>query len=260
MGDDTTVVESARMSTGRSFISWDDYQKCVLCGVVGPKDDIPTCKHVWKTANDTRFLRFLYREGHTSPFEMCELTFEVQAPIFVARQWMRHGTLRYNEFSGRYSVMPDLSYVPDASRFVSNVSQNKQEASEHVTFESEGYYDGLAEAVACEQHEVYATYERLLQAGVPKEVARLNTPLARYTRFRAKGNLRNWLHFLSKRLAPEAQYETRMYAHVVAEHISALFPRTYDAFVEYTLGAVTIPASKVAEIEAVLRAAGKSLS
>lgn len=210
MGSDETIIEAARMSTGKGFGGWD---------------------------KDARLLDFLYRNHHSTPFEMCELAIEVQAPIFVFREWMRHRTQSYNELSARYTRMPNLHYIPQRERFEPSNSTNKQEASE---FFPVGTRENFQELVDKDQQSIYKLYEGMLAAGVPKEIARLNTPVSRYSRMRAKTDLRNWLGFLNLRMRENAQLEIRVYANAVAEIIKSLWPRSYALFEEHDLHSVTL--------------------
>lgn len=215
MGTDEDIVDAARMSTGKGFISWDPYPG---------RDD-----------GDEGFLEFLLKNNHSSPFEMCELVIEVQAPIFVYREWHRHRTQSYNELSARYTQMPNLHYVPEATRFKPVISKNKQEASAGKVDLDQLVEKKYHTLLAGEQEAVYRHYEEMLAHGVPKEVARVNTPVARYSRMRAKTDLLNWLKFLNLRMRPNAQWEIRCYAKVVANIIASLWPRTYGLFEEYML-------------------------
>ena len=214
MGSDEAIVEAARMSTGKGFVSWDPYP--------GRPED-----------GDQGFLEFLLKNNHTSPFEMCELCIEVQAPIFVFREWHRHRTQSYNEFSARYSQMPDLHYLPEESRIVKQSKTNKQgSGTEEMTHEAKVQ-------IICElerqQTEVYETYDAWVENGLAKEIARINTPVARYSKMRAKTDLLNWLKFLNLRMRPNAMLEIRQYANTVAKIIQDLFPRTFFLFEEHWL-------------------------
>lgn len=239
MGGDESIIEAARMSTGsKGFISWDPYVRCLACGRSFKPNDVQPmdgCVHenLERAPNgDQGLLEFLLKNWHTTPFEMCELVIEVQAPIFVYREWHRHRTQSYNELSARYTQMPNLHYVPSVDRLKAVKSANKQEASVYA-----GYADpdtALDEIVA-EQQRIYDNYEDMLKAGVPKEVARINTPVARYSRMRAKTDLLNWLKFLNLRMRPNAQWEIRQYANQVAKILDDRFPRTYQLFEEFWL-------------------------
>lgn len=251
MGSDQSVIESARMSTGKGFLGWEPARRCVVCGTeqsdndrtlrcFGAKND---AEHRWAdTKGDASLLEFLYRNQHMTPFEMCELHVEVKAPIFVFREWHRHRTFSFNEFSARYAQMPNEHYVPELERFRPKVSSNKQESG--VSVKDGGNVALWQEDVKNEQKVVYDNYDVMVSMGVPREVARINTPVARYSKMRAKTDLRNWLGFLKLRLDPAAQWEIRQYAQAVATIVKELWPRTYALFEEHTLGAVTLSATE----------------
>lgn len=219
LGDDATIVEAARMSTDGGFVSWDPYDK--------------------HPDGDMGLLDFMKRKHHDSPFEMCEAVFEVQAPIMVYREWHRSRTQSYSEFSARYSVMPNLHYVPSPERLKALASSNKQAGSLNEHLGAEADFDTMIDAIASEQNGIYGNYEQLLKDGVPKEIARVNTPVSRYSRMRAKTDLRNWLGFLNLRKRPNAQFEIREFADVVGNILSQLFPRTWGLFEEYDLYSVS---------------------
>lgn len=150
---------------------------------------------------------------------------------FVADGFVVHNS--YNELSARYTPLPDLNYIPTIERLMLNSKSNKQA----------GVVAGAAELDAGNasifQHELRAQYEAAqklyewaLQSGVPKELARVHLPVGRYSRMRASANLRNWLQFLTLRMAPNAQWEIRQYANAVGTYIQELYPRTWELFVE----------------------------
>ena len=177
------------------------------------------------SARDMGLINYLMRDRHGSPFEHNSMTFYVQAPIFVFREWHRHRTQAYNEMSARYIPLPDENYVPTAERLRPSGDTNKQ-AQGTVAFDAE-----RADRWLVSLNSLYAlieaTYQAGLKAGVPKEVARVLLPVGRYSIMRASANLRNWLAFLKLRCDPAAQWEIRQYANAVAEIVAAKFPRTY---------------------------------
>jgi thymidylate synthase (FAD) len=129
MGTDESIIEAARMSTGKGFVSWNPYYICNHC--LNTDVHFSSCGYKEKALThmprgDAGLLEHLYKNKHMTPFEMCELSIEVQAPIFVFREWHRHRTQSYNEFSARYSQMFNLHYVPEADRFLPKKSSNKQ--------------------------------------------------------------------------------------------------------------------------------------
>lgn len=245
MGKDETVIEAARMSTGRGFVDWDPYKTCTKCGIIQKAvgdlkfgttfylDDAPAVEpheHEWKNEpGDANLLDFLYRHKHMTPFEMGELHIEVQAPIFVFREWHRHRTQSYNEFSARYSAMPNLHYMPPIERFAKQSTDNKQGTGTQLV----DYAGEWRQSVEVEQQDIFNNYDGMLRAGVAKEVARINTPVSRYSKMRAKANLRNWLGFLMLRMEGGAQWEIRQYANAVGEIVKDLWPRVYALFEEY---------------------------
>lgn len=250
MGNDESIVEAARMSTGKGFISWDPYDRCDNCalviaraggkplpfgeGKVGAANASDCSPHKWVGApnGDVGLLDTLWRKKHATPFEMGELVIEVQAPIMVFREWHRHRTQSYNEFSARYAMMPNLHYLPARERMQKQSTTNKQGSEEAL---GEVFSTSARNDLANEQQDIYDNYESLVEDGLAKEVARINTPVSRYSKMRAKGNIRNWFQFLNLRMRPDAQWEIRMYANEVGKIIQSIWPKTYALFEEYDL-------------------------
>lgn len=201
-GSDERIIEAARMSTDKGFQDWD---------------------------KDAKLLAYLYRNKHLTPFEQCGMTVEVQAPIFVFREWHRHRTQSYNELSARYTELPNIFYIPDNDRIRSQNATNKQGSGAKLDSYTTEYCRDIIKKSYLDSREAY---ERLLGNGVAREVARLVIPVAQYSRMRASANLRNWLQFLELRLPENAQWEIRQYAGAVASLIEEQFPRTYELFAE----------------------------
>jgi thymidylate synthase (FAD) len=149
--------------------------------------------------------------------------------------------------------MPDLHYLPAPERIQVQSTANKQGSAESV---SAAYADGVLRAFRDQQHDVYDYYNTLVEGGIAKEVARLNTPVSRYSKMRAKTDLRNWLAFLQLRMAPNAQWEIRQYAYAVAAIVADLFPRTWALFEEHTLYSVRLSRREAAELRAHLTSGG----
>ena len=236
-GSDERIVEAARMSTDGAFRGWGP--KCDNCGTAvctRPTWEgyCPTCNCVMSTVpGDEKLLRYLYEHKHSTPFEMAGMVIEVQAPIFVFRQWHRHRTQSYNELSARYTDLPALDYVPTVEQLMRNGGKNKQagtaKGAEELTQKGAEFYRGELKAMYAQQE---LLYRDALRAGVPKELARIHLPVARYSRMRASANLRNWLAFLTLRMDSHAQYEIRVFADAVGEQIKREFPRTWGLFAE----------------------------
>lgn len=245
MGDDEEIVEAARMSTGRGFVSWEPYRRCEACDLVdGPlwMASQPDCDgnpdHKWKKfpRGDVGFMEYLYSHKHMTPFEMPDLIVEFKAPIMVIWEWVRHRTMSFNIESGRYSQLANEHYLPELSRFKKQSDSNKQDSGIEV-FDPE-VARVFIEMLKTEQDYIYENYDVMVQGGVAKELARLNAPMSRYSRGRVKANLRNWLAFLLLRKQTahsKPQWEIAQFADAIGEIIQALYPRTYALFEEYTL-------------------------
>lgn len=231
-GSDERIIESARMSTGKGFLGWGP-----IHNYDEPTEDKPGfgfhnisswdcgCK---PKQGDEKLLAFLYNNNHLTPFEMCGATIEVQAPIFVFREWHRHRTQSYNELSARYTELPNLFYVPDWERLIkSGQSQVNKQGSKELNEEVAGFAE---ENLRVTYHFCRQKYEEMLGQGVAREIARLVIPVAQYSRMRASANLRNWMQFLTLRMAENAQYEIRVYAHELHDILKSVFPRTMELF------------------------------
>jgi thymidylate synthase (FAD) len=177
---------------------------------------------------DEGLVRFLMRERHGTPFEHNSFRFHVKAPIFVAREWMRHRQGSFNEWSARYSRLEPDFYVPEPEDVRSQVGKPGAYTFEEVDA-------GLAEETRREQEAVYEhayrSYELMLQRGVAKEIARNVLPVAIYTQFYWTVNARSMMNFLSLRNAKAAQREIRRYAEAVEHLFAETMPVTHAAFV-----------------------------
>lgn len=211
-GSDERIIESARMSTGGGFVSWEPYEG--------------------HSKGDQGLLNYLYRNKHSTPFEMCGLTIEVQAPIFVFRQWHRHRTQSYNEASARYMPLPDLNYIPTVERLMVGTSANKQAGTHGNGVLTRAGAEDFRKVLENNYALAQTIYETALEEGVPKELARVHLPVGRYSVMRASANLRNWLAFMTLRSDPHAQEEIRVYSDAVGQIIAERFPRTWELFVE----------------------------
>jgi thymidylate synthase (FAD) len=179
-------------------------------------------------------INYLMRDRHGSPFEHNSMTFYVQAPIFVFREFMRHRIASYNEESGRYRELNPVFYVPDADRNLVQVGKP-------------GAYDflpGSAEQIALVEEETrvqsiraFESYQRMLDAGVAREVARIVLPLNIYSSMYVTLNARSLMNFLSLRTKREGshfpsfpQREIEMAAEKMEAFFEQLMPLTHAAF------------------------------
>ena len=202
MADDLSVVNAARVSFARRKEAMDE--------------------------SDEGLIRFLLRERHGTPFEHNSFRFHVRAPLFVAREWFRHRVGSFNEFSMRYARATDDFYVPEPEDVRTQVGKPGSYSFEPVEPE-------LAEATREELRAVYdaayATYERLVERGVARELARLVMPVGAYTEFYWTVNARSLMNFVSLRAAETAQREIRRYAEACERFLEEKMPVTYAAFV-----------------------------
>lgn len=243
-GSDERIIEAARMSTDKGFVGWGP--KCPTCD--GPIEQAlidgfgtdyegwicRTCNvAVQPKAGDEGLLRYLYEHKHATPFEMAGMVIEVEAPIMVFREWHRHRTQSFNELSGRYTQLPDRSYVPTVERMMRNAgTTNKQAGTVRGSAE---LTEPVAVALLSEERAFNEAAERFYQkklaAGVPKELARTHIGVSRYSRMRASANLRNWLAFLTLRDDAAAQWEIQQYAKCVDQLVEKHWPRTHALYV-----------------------------
>lgn len=209
MGGDQRIVQAARVSYGGGTKSF---------------------------RQDRGLIHYLMRNWHTSPFEQVQLTFHTKMPVFVARQWVRHRTAKLNEISGRYSVMKDEFYLPEPENVCVQSESNKQGRGDSMPFDQA---IEVIRELEQEQQEVYANYQKMLDMGVARELARTNLPISLYTEWYWQIDLHNLFHFLRLRMDAHAQYEIRAFAEAMAVCARAVAPLAYEAFEEHVLGSVT---------------------
>ena len=202
MADDLSVVNGARVSFARHKAEMDD--------------------------SDAGLIRFLMRERHGTPFEHNSFRFHIRAPIFVAREWFRHRVGSFNEFSMRYAKATDDFYVPEPDDVRSQVGKPGAYSFEPVE-------PGVAETTREEMRTVYeaafSAYERLVELGVARELARSVLPVGAYTEFYWTVNARALMNFLSLRNSETAQREIRRYAEACETFLAEKMPVTYASFV-----------------------------
>lgn len=177
---------------------------------------------------DAGLIGFLMKNRHASPFEHCVVTFRIEAPIFVAREWHRHRTQSYNEWSGRYSPLQPKFYAPDYDRPLIQVG--KPGAYKFEVPQDDSINIDLYREFRFSCQTAWDAYEYLLDAGVAKEVARMILPVNIYTSWYATGNLRNWINFLSLRTDMQAMFEIRQLAFSVEKVLYDTYPITMEAW------------------------------
>lgn len=216
-----------------------------------------------REVSDSRLMDYLYRNVHSTPFEAIEFTFEVQAPIFVFRQWHRHRTWTYNEVSARYTELPSTYYVPDVAHIGTQDPANKQgrvmSTPERVAEIDRQFR--MVEGYHIEASTAHKTYRDRLGEGVPRELARINLPLSTYSRMFAKVNLWNLFRFLNLRDHSHAQYEIRVYSQALKELVRPIVPeamRAYDRFKTIPIDTLEIGYEEAMEVLKMYIASKKS--
>ncbi len=224
MGDDTSVVQAARVSYGK-----------------GTK----------KVSTDSGLIKYLMRHWHSTPFEMCEIKYHVKLPIFIARQWIRHRTANVNEYSARYSILDKEFYLPKNENLAAQSQSNRQGRGEVLGGEQAKEVLNLLKQDA---ERTYKNYEQMLnekfdgttidenKKGLARELARMNLTLNTYTQWYWKTDLLNLMNFLRLRADKHAQFEIRAYADVMVDTLKKWVPITYEAFMDYRIGGTEISA------------------
>jgi thymidylate synthase (FAD) len=186
-----------------------------------------------KVNEDRGLIRYLARHRHTTPFEMVEFKFHHVMPIFIARQWIRHRTANVNEYSARYSIVRDRFYHPSLENVRKQSMSNRQGGDEPI--DEVTAKDFLAYLDKVEGS--YADYQKLMDKGVARELARIGLPVNVYTEWYWKIDLHNLFHFLSLRMDAHAQQEIRDYANAMYALVKPIVPIAAEAFVDYNLQA-----------------------
>lgn len=220
LGGDARIVQAARVSYGEGTKSYRE---------------------------DAGLIDYLMRHEHTSPFEQVVLTFHIKVPIFVARQWIRHRTARVNEVSGRYSIMKDEFYVPAAGDLAEQSPDNKQGRLDTPLAESKA--EQVTSLLIAGQKQAYEDYQSLVDAGLAREIARINLPLSLYTEWYWQIDLHNLFRFLMLRLDSHAQKEIRLYAQVILEITRKVAPAATASFERNILSAVRFTGAEMAELQ-----------
>lgn len=200
MGGDQGVVDAARVSYG---------------GVSKGADA------------DKKLIDYLLKHSHLTPFEHAVFKFHVSAPLFVARQWFRHRFAAYNEISFRYTEVKDYFYMPELWR--GQDKKNKQGSTAAVELDQKALHALFAGQVeAC-----LATYKKMIEMGVAREMARMVLPVNLYTEFYWTVNARSLMNFVALRADGHAQWEIQQYGEAMARAFKETMPWTYTAFLRH---------------------------
>ena len=193
MGDETTIVNAARVSFGKRRETMDE--------------------------RDVVLLKYLIENQHTSPLEHISFTFIVHCPLFIRSQWHRHRTWSYNEVSRRYTSLDLEFYVPPQVR--EQAKTNRQASVDAVDLDQETAR-GL---IATHNQASLNLYDRLLDMGACREQARGVLPQNLMTTYWATVDLHNLLRFLELRDSEHAQWEIRQYAAAIKELVKPYVPK-----------------------------------
>ena len=227
MGDDKAIVDAARQSYGKGTTTVSD---------------------------DRALIRYLMRRGHTTPFEMVEFKFAIRLPVFVGRQLVRQRTANLNEYSGRFSIMPGLFYIPSPERVGRQSTTNKQGTGEPLSQERAlAFVQWVSDT--CET--IYSEYEHWVDPegdDVSRELARIALPVNIYSDWTWKLDLHNMFKLLNQRLDHHAQWEIRQYAEAIAKVVKERCPVAWEAFQDYQRQAVTFSRMEMATLRRLIKA------
>ena len=221
MGSDLSVVNAARVSFHKESDWVNEF------GMVPRKGEVD----FYLGDRDAKLIKYLATHEHKSPFNHCFVSFRVKAPIFVARQLVKHKFLPWNEVSRRYVDDEPEFFIPEVWR---KRADNVKQGSSEEFFSAEGYASGKTiHQKACEQVSLIALdcYERMLELGVCPEQARMVLPQNTMTEWIWSGSLGAFADMCRLRLDSHSQKETREVAEKVAESLRKLFPVSFDALV-----------------------------
>lgn len=267
MGDDSTIVQAARVSYGR-----DEQQNGYYDTATGKLVHEPNKI----TEKDRSLIRRLMRDRHTSPFEMVEFQFMVQVPMDCWRQWIRHRTANVNEYSTRYMEAIDDQQCTLPEEWRLQATDNKQGSS--------GFLEGeIGELISAEDYTSLVLdtneyqlgsrtdaryllsneeslfhklaknlYNLRLKFGIAREQARKDLPLSTYTRAYWKCDLHNIFNFLRLRMDSHAQLEIRQYANAMFQIVKQVCPVSCEAFEDYILNGATFSRMEMEVIKRLL--------
>lgn len=249
------------MTKQSEILNNDNYRPCLDKGFIGIVDSMGSDSSIVRAARvsygsgtksvreDRGLIRYLIRHKHTSPIEMCNITFHVKLPMFIANQWVRHRTFSYNFLSARYSVMEDDFYIPARKDMKPQSSINKQgregELSDDEAFScikiieemSEQSYQEYLTLMNSEDGDLLVGIED--RQGLSRELSRSVLPMNLYTEMYCNVNLHNLLHFLRLRADHHAQWEIQVYANAIIDLVKDKFPLVMEAFEDYIKNSTT---------------------
>ena len=215
MGDDTRICEAARISYNAPSKGIDQ---------------------------DKKLIAYLWKNHHTSPFEMAKLTLNIKMPIFIMRQYVRHRMQNLNEVSARYTELPNEFYIPTEWRKQDTKNKqgsiiendwNKLPENPQLGDLNCSKNEHFTDIVKWQSNKAYEHYKYLISQGVAREQARMILPVNIYTEIYACWDLKNLLHFITLRDDGHAQQEIQEYGKAIGKIVEELFPYTWEAYKKY---------------------------
>jgi len=190
---------------------------------------------------DKKLISYLWKNRHTSPFEMVKVSFNIKMPIFVMRQYVRHRMQNLNEMSARYTELPDDFYIPKTWRKQDTKNKQSSVVDEEywnpmlIIDQGDGNYGSMPVSVAFVAHcqSAYRLYEAMLAAGISREMARMVLPINIYTEVYTTWDLNNLLKFIVLRDDGHAQEEIQVLAKAMKDIAKELFPFSLEAYEKY---------------------------
>jgi thymidylate synthase (FAD) len=229
-GSDLTTVNAARVSFGKKS-EWENANEATIVVLAPDGSHIvienPDFVGILKT-KDAKLIKYLAEHKHFSPFGHAFASFHVKAPIFVARQLVKHQYLRWNEVSRRYVDDEPEFYVPEVWR---GRSEDKKQGSNGVSVWNHGQGTGYRKAEDEVMLDVKDLYSKMIANGVAPEQARMVLPQSTLTEWYWSGSLDAFANMCILRLKGDTQYETRLVAQQIDEVMAELFPVSWAALV-----------------------------
>lgn len=266
MGDDSAIVQAARVSYGKDnqvpmLIRCKDCNKDwghSYCGTCKGEGTVRNPEWIEQPKKDRQLIRYMLSHSHSTPFEMVEFKFLVRVPMDCWRQWVRHRTASINEYSTRYTEAIDSQQTTEPNEWRLQSTNNKQgssgyldnelvgslitveEAEDLIQFHDDFYSFSKAGVILSREESLFhkaarKLYDLRLKFGIAKEQARKDLPLSTYTELYWKCDLHNIFGFLRQRMDSHAQLEIRSYANVMAEIVKQIVPVAWEAFEDYVL-------------------------
>ena len=215
MGSDLSVVNAARVSFGKKS-EYKTLTKCYDTGEVVDKS---------LALRDKKLIKYLAKHGHYTPFGHCFISLHITAPIFVARQLVKHKFLRWSEISRRYSTENIEFYYPDEWR---DKSEDKKQGSGGKS-QSQYFPNVYAKEVA---EKALGDYKKMLSQGICPEQARMILPQNTLTEWIWSGSLDAFTDVCNLRCKEDSQYETRLVADYIRSEMIKLFPASVEALIK----------------------------